>query len=269
LTKKHSQTMKKILFCLAALCLLSQVWGTDRELDSTLLVTKDGLTVEDGSAPVEFKCGTEWSVTFTDNGQTATLRTRDGHWTLTGLSAEVAVAAVSEGAPLVSAVAGSVGVSDDDISDVTSRTLALATTLAQNIGSPTFDAALVAAVATANDVLDDNGIHPIDFNDDILTAITLLGPSGGVIDASDTTVEEVHRDATKTIGSVLNALASSGAISQVPAGGDMAAAAAAAGGDMAAAAAAAGGDMAAAAAAAAAGMDPAALAAAAAAAGGN
>jgi hypothetical protein len=266
--------MKSLIFCFAAFCLLSQVWGTDRELDSTLLVTKDGLTVVDGSKPIQFKCGTEWSVTFTNNGQTAELRTIDGHWTLTGLSADVAVAAVSEGAPLVSAVAGSVGVGQDDIADVTSRTLALATTLAQAIGSPAFDTALVAAVATANDVLDSNGIHPIDFNDDILQAITLLGPSGGVIDASDTTADDVHNDAKKTIGSVLTALASSGAISAVPSV-VAASAGAGAGGDAtaAAAAAAAGGDAGAAAAAAAAAgmdlssMDPAALAAAAAAAG--
>jgi len=232
--------MKNIFFYIAAFCCLSQVWALDRELDSTLMVTQEGLTVVDGIAA--FKCGTEWTVEFTENGQTATLRTRDGYWVLTGLSAEVAVAAVGEGAPLVSGIAGAVGVGAEDIEDVTSRTLALATTLAQNIGSPTFDAALVTAVGVANDVLADQGLHPFDFNDEILTAITLLGPSGGVIDASDTTVEDVRREASKTIGTVLNALASSGALSGLPQvsgadlSGDTAAAlAAATAGDMSAA----------------------------------
>ena len=203
--------MKKILFYIAALCIFTQALGADRRLDSTLFVDKHGLRVIDGSAPLTFKCGREWSIAFTHNGGTATLRTQSGHWTLTGLTSEIALAAVSEGAPLIAGVAGTIGVNPTDIQSITTKTLAIAGAIAKTIGSPLFDTALVGAVAGVNDILDDQGIHPADFNDEILLAVRLLGPSGAVIDASDTTVEEIHRDAKKTIGTILNALASTGA----------------------------------------------------------
>lgn len=204
--------MKNILFYIACFCLLSQAFGVERQLDSTLLVDRHGLTVIDNASSIEFKCRKEWSIAFTDNGQTATLKAKNGVWTLTGLSADIALAAISEAAPLVSGIAASVGASEADVQDITSRTVAIATTLAQSIGQDTFDSSLVAAVAVANEVLDDQGIHPIDFNDDIFNALTHLGPSGIIVDASDVTVEDVHREAKKTIGIILNALASSGVI---------------------------------------------------------
>lgn len=205
--------MKNILFYIAGLCLLTQALGVERQLDATLLVGKNGLTVIDSTAPIQFKCNREWTVTFTENGQTATLRAKSGTWTLTGLSPDIAVAAVNEGATLVSAIAESSGVSQADIQQVTSQTLAVATALAQSIGQDTFDAALSNAAQVANELLDSHGIKPINFNKDIMAVLALLGPSGTVIDASDVTVADIHQNALKAIGTVLNALASSGAIS--------------------------------------------------------
>lgn len=207
--------MKNLLLYIAAFCCIASfTMASERLLDSTLIVTKKGLTVLDGAAPVQFRCGREWSLAFTQNGGTVTLRTKKGYWTLTGLSSEIALAAISEGAPLVAGVATAIGVSPADVQAATAKTLELASGIAQYIGTPAFDGALAQAVAIANDLLHAQGIHPSDFNDEILAATALLGPSGGVVDASDTTVEDVHREAQKVIGIILNALASSGAFSQ-------------------------------------------------------
>jgi hypothetical protein len=201
--------MKNILLYLAIFgCIASLSWASQRKLDSTLLVTKKGLTVESGTAPVIFKCGQEWSIAFTKNGGTATLSTIKGHWTLTGLSSAVAVAAINEGATLVSAIASSVGVPANQLSAVTKTTLNIASALASTIGKPGFDSALITAVNKANALLDSAGIKASDFNADILALTKLLGPSGTVISAAGTTVADVEKNAQKVIGYILNALSS-------------------------------------------------------------
>ena len=203
--------MRNTLLYIAAFCCIASVTlAAQRKLDSTLLVTKHGLTVLDGASPIQFKCGREWSIAFTNNGGTATLRTKKGHWTLKGLSAPIAVAAVNEVAPVVVALATNLGIPQAAVTDA----LKVALALAQSIGSSQFDGVLTGAVALANDFLDSVGIHPADFNDEILAAIDLLGPSGGVLDVSDVTVVDVQRNATRVLGMILNALASAGVIPQ-------------------------------------------------------
>lgn len=201
--------MKNIIICIAVFCCLSSLaFAEERQLDSTLIVTKNGLTVIDNSAPIKFKCGREWSLVFTNNGGTITLRTQKGRWTLTGLRADIALAAVQESGPLIAAVAAAVGASPQDIPSIVATTQKVAGGLAKTIGTKAFDATLAKAVAFANDALDAEGIHPADYNDEILAIIDRLGHSGIVIDVSDVTVKEVHDNAQKVIQIILSALAS-------------------------------------------------------------